>query len=144
MDRMESEIFNSNHPLLTHIILWRRYVDDVICIWNGTHKLIQQFLDFINSLYPSIEFTLEIGGEKLNFLDLTITIEDDKYNFEIYQKPTATDTTIHGSSFCPLSHKLAAYYYFIHGLVLIPLSDEAFNKELLIIKHIAGKNNDQH
>ena len=46
----EEELFQSGHPLLDHVFLWRRYVDDVFCIWTGPIHAIQDFLDFLNSL----------------------------------------------------------------------------------------------
>ena len=33
----------------------------------------------------------------------------NKLKFNIYRKPTTTDTTIHADSHHPLSHKMAAY-----------------------------------
>lgn len=140
MDRMEHEIFQSDHPLLTYVALWRRYVDDVLCVWTGPNELLQPFLDFINSIYPTIEFTMEVGGTRINFLDLTINIEENKYTFNIYRKPTATDATIHGSSLCPISHKIAAYNYYIHRLVSLPLTPEAITNETQLIKHLAKVN----
>jgi len=48
-----------------------RYVDD-ICTAVSPSKidnLLQQF----DSFHPCLQFTLEIGGEKLDFLDTTIS-----------------------------------------------------------------------
>jgi len=103
MNRVENEIFSSNSPLLQHVHYWCRYVDDVLCLWHGNTEQLTDFLHFINSsLYPSIKFTLEVGGSSINFLDLTITLANNRHYFEIYRKPTHTDTLIHGLSFHPL------------------------------------------
>ena len=83
---------------------------------------------------------MEIGGSVINFLDLTISIEGNEFIYDIYRKPTTTDFTIHGSCYWPLSHKLAAYHYFVNRLVSIPLSPFAFNKVVSIIKYLARKN----
>ena len=91
----------SGHPFLNHISMWHRYVDDIFCIWAGPVDSIQSFLDFRNDLYPSENFFIEIGGENMNFPDITITTLPNKLVFEIYRKTTTTDTLIHGSSFCP-------------------------------------------
>ena len=89
--------------------VWRRYVDDILCVWHGPGELIEQFLSLLNSFFPSIKFTVEIGGAQIKFLDLTISISNNnEYTYDIYRKPTTTDITVHGSSFCPLPHKLAA------------------------------------
>jgi len=130
MSGYEEELFHSGHPLLDHVFLWRRYVDDVFCIWTGPVNAIQDLVDFLNSLYPSIEFTLEVGGSRINFLDLTITSLFSGFKFAIFRKNTTTDILIHGSLFCPFSHKYAAGHYFIHHLVSLPLSPSAFAKEV--------------
>jgi len=53
MSKFESELFQSDHPLLPHIVTWRRYVDDVLCVWNGPTAHITDFLNHLNSLYPT-------------------------------------------------------------------------------------------
>ena len=64
----------------------------------------------------------------------------NKLKFNIYRKPTTTDTTIHADSHHPLSHKMAAYNSFIHRLLTIPLDDNDFRDELNVIKYIAVAN----
>jgi len=49
--------------------LWWRYRDDVIDVWTeGLEKLLE-FTDYINSLYPTIKFTVEHSQHSLNVLD---------------------------------------------------------------------------
>ena len=74
MSKFESELFQSDQSLLSHTVTRRRYADDVFCARNEPTTLITHFLNFRNSLYPTIEFTVEVGGEKINFLDLTISL----------------------------------------------------------------------
>lgn len=101
MNRFERELFASQCMLMQYIGYWHRYVDDVLCLWTGSMEQLQEFFLFINSLYPSITFTLEVGGNSINFLDLSITLFEGKHEFEIFRKPTYTDITIDGSSYCP-------------------------------------------
>ena len=70
-------------------------VGDIFCIWDGPVESINEFLEFLNSFYTSIDFTVDIGGFKLNFLDLTLTLLSNQFNFEIYRKETTTDILIH-------------------------------------------------
>lgn len=140
MKRYEEELFSSNHHLLQHVVYWYRYVDDVLCLWNGTIPDLQDFITFLNNLYPTIKFTLEIGGGEISFLDLRVSIEQNTHTFGIFRKETSTDLTIHGSSYCPPSHKFAAFNCMIHRLISVPLSSHEFQKELSIIKHLANVN----
>lgn len=97
MSIFEEKVFNSQCMLLQYIVYWHRYVDDVLCLWTGSPDLLDEFLIFLNSLYPSIRFTLEVGGQSINFLDLTISLHEGKHDFEIYRKPTYTDIVINGN-----------------------------------------------
>jgi hypothetical protein len=56
--------------------LYKRFLDDLLILWNGT---LTQFTDFfveLNQLIPGITFTYEISKESGIFLDLHITISD--------------------------------------------------------------------
>ena len=68
--------------------LWWRYRDDIYDLWTqGTAKLLE-FTDFINSLYPTIKFTLVYSEVSLNVLDLTLTLVDGLIQTDVYTKPT--------------------------------------------------------
>ncbi len=53
-------------------ITWRRYIDDVLCIWPGSETELTDFINYINSKHPSIKFTYEHSHNTIDFLDLTI------------------------------------------------------------------------
>ena len=60
------------------IILYRRYVDDIICIESDADK----FFEFLNSRYPNIKFTFEKKVNKqISFLNVLIT--NDGINFAL-------------------------------------------------------------
>ena len=44
--------------------------------------------DFLNSLDSNLQFTIEIGGSELCFLDLNLTLTDNKIQTAVYSKPT--------------------------------------------------------
>jgi len=141
MDTLESDIFSSSHPVSKFAHYWYRYVHDVLCLWTGSTGELNHFLTFINSLYPTIQFTLEIGGQKINFLDLTIELQNGRHCFDIFPKPTHTDTLISGSSYHPVAHKHAAFLSMIHRLLSVPLSTTNFRNEVSTIKYLAKTNN---
>jgi len=89
MDYLENRLFETyNTP---QVLEWIRYVDDVLCVWEGSDAQLYEFLDLLNSLEPSITFTLEIGGDSINFLDLTISLH------------SSPSITLSLSSFLPVS-----------------------------------------
>ena len=68
--------------------LWWRYRDDIFDLWTqGTTKL-NEFTEFINSLYPTIKFTIVSSEISLNVLDLTLFLVDGFIQTDIYSKPT--------------------------------------------------------
>ena len=64
MRHLETTVFNSSNELLTHVGYWYRYVDDILCLWNGSFSQLNGFLAGLNSKFPSIKFTVKVGGDK--------------------------------------------------------------------------------
>lgn len=141
MNFFEQTILSSNNPYFRHVIFWYRYVDDILCLWNGTDRLLTSFLTWLNSQYPTINFTLEKEENKsINFLDITITRINSSLEFKIYRKPTYTDAIIPNSSNHPHNIKMSAFHSFIDRLINIPLTKSNYNEELNIILEIAANN----
>ena len=139
MDNLEHKIHE--HPLSKNFIYWYRYVDDILACFIGTDRQLNSFLNYINNLHQNIKFTIEIEQDhSINFLDLTISIKNNKHDFKIFHKPSYTDITIHNTSNHPFSHKISAYNSFVHRLINTPMSEENYNLELNLIKQIAVNN----
>ena len=78
---------------------WLRYVDDTFVIWNKGRDKLLDFLEHLNSIRPSIQFTMELEEDrKLPFLDVMVTRRDDRLSTSVYRKQTHTDRYIHFSS----------------------------------------------
>jgi len=72
MDDLEKKALNG---LMFDIPLYYRYVDDIaMAVPCQNTKTV---LDTFNSIHPRLQFTMEIGGKKLNFLDITMTLNKD-------------------------------------------------------------------
>lgn len=142
MNKLETEhVMSQKNPYFKHIVYYHRYVDDVLIAWKGTDRQLTSFITYMNKIHEKIKFTLEKEiDQSLNFLDLTITRNNEKHDFKIYRKPTYTDTTIHATSNHTKSHKHAAFHAMIHRLVNTPLNKQNYNQELKTIKIIAQNN----
>ena len=99
MEFFESELVN-RLPLKP--AFWRRYVDDIICIWQHDIESFQPFLDWLNRLSPSIKLSVEwevldedLGIAKLPFLDVLIHRSSSSVNFSVYRKPSHCHMYIH-------------------------------------------------
>ena len=86
---------------------WKRYVDDT-CTALPSHR-IDEFLNHLNSVEPSIQFTVEVESNgRLPFLDVLLEHEEDgSISTTVYRKPTHTDRYLDFSSHHPLAHKIA-------------------------------------
>ena len=83
---------------------WFRYVDDTLSSWAHGLENLHRFLEHINSLHPSIKFTLE--NKTILFLDVLLVIQEDgSLGHKVYRKPTHTDRYLHYKSFHHLSIK---------------------------------------
>jgi len=92
--------------------IYYRYVDDILMV---AHKEdLHQILGIFNSFHDRLQFTLEVGIEnRINFLDVSVGLDDGRIIFDRYEKPTNTGRYINFYSQHPLSQKRSI----IHGLV---------------------------
>ena len=58
---------------------------------------------------------MEVGGDAINYLDLTVSFSNFKHEFNVWET-TTTDTSIPGDSFTLLFYKLAAFASMAHRL----------------------------
>ena len=91
-----------------HPLLWLRFLDDVLMLWNGDQDQLQQFLTHLNNQMTQINFTMTSSQQSTTFLDLEIykghrfrraAILDTK----LYVKPTNPQTFLHYNSLPPPS-----------------------------------------
>jgi hypothetical protein len=78
----QNKIFEilTNHNILGYF----RYVDDILIVFNSNKTNIQEVFKAFNDLSPSIKFTMETeSNNQINFLDITIHKETDKFTFNI-------------------------------------------------------------
>ena len=59
-----------NYP--TKPLLWKRYIDDILCIWPRPQPELDYFLQYLNEAHPTIKFTHESSTSSIDFLDITI------------------------------------------------------------------------
>ena len=88
--------------------------------------MLKRFVYLVNILDPSLNFTVEIGGKRLKFLDLLITLENGKLFTTVYSKPTDGHLYLHDSSCHPKGVKRAVQYGTALRLRRICSSDHEF------------------
>jgi hypothetical protein len=128
-----------------NICNYLRYVEDIILVYDTTITNITTVLNQFNNITTNLIFTAEQeSNNQLNFLDLTIHRQQDKFGFNIYRKPTITDHIIPDDSCHPSEHKLSAIRYLTHRMQTYPLNEADRLKETHTIQQILRANNYGH
>ena len=69
MGSLEPILMKEGEP---HILLWKRFIDDIFIAWMGTKEQFLNFMERINSIHHSIKFTHECSETETTFLDITL------------------------------------------------------------------------
>ncbi|XP_077116947.1 uncharacterized protein LOC143773356 [Ranitomeya variabilis] len=101
----ESHIFPSGN-LRTGLVFWRRFIDDVLFIWNGPMIELDFFISNLNNNTFGLEFTPTISNTSINFLDLNIYIKNDQIFTKCFRKEVDSNSFI-GMTSCHLPVWLA-------------------------------------
>jgi hypothetical protein len=118
-----------------------RYVDDILVVYNTEITDMQDVLDHFSMITPTIQFTIEEEQDsKINFLDIHISKTNKNTSFDIFRKPTATDTIIPKGSCHPAEHKLGAIRYLQNRNATYLVTPESRLKETKTIDHILQAN----
>ena len=68
-----------------------RYSDDCLALWTGPFEKLELFLTFLNSIDSNLQFNKEVDRNELFFLDLKLTLKDNKIRLEFtVNQPIAT------------------------------------------------------
>ena len=86
MPSIEKEILRQsvNIPLT-----WKRFIDDVFCLWDTNKEEIEHFIKQANLYHPTIKFTAEVSQLETTFLDTTV------YKGERFEKESILDVRTH-------------------------------------------------
>ena len=58
--------------------LFGRYIDDCLGATSCTKEELERCIGFVNSFHPALKFTWEISEASVNFLDINISVQDNK------------------------------------------------------------------
>jgi len=69
-----------------------RYVDDIL--FEAPNDLLDKIAETFNSFHDRLKFTMEIRtNDRINFLDVTLIIENNVITFDHYKNPPIPDDT---------------------------------------------------
>ncbi|OCT57250.1 hypothetical protein XELAEV_18003760mg [Xenopus laevis] len=98
---LEDTLVYNNHLFKSHSLLYLRYIDDFLLIWEGSRNSLDLFHQFLNHLENTLKCTVVSDKLSLSFLDVLITMEGDKLKTSLYRKSTDKNNFLHFASFHP-------------------------------------------
>ena len=110
MGALEETILSASRPQPS---MYMRYIDDCFCVWPHNPDDLTEYFDFINTVHPTIKFTIERTDNfdspgQLPFLDTLIKISPNgHFTTELYVKPVAAPIILPFDSAQPFKTKKA-------------------------------------
>ena len=121
---------------------WFRYVDDSHACLKKEH--VHEFHQHLNSINPSIQFTVELedtAEQGLPFLDTIATGSGTRIEVNVYRKSTHTDRYLDFNSHHPMCHKRSVVSTLLRRAKNIPSTQEGKRKETKRVKSVLRENN---
>ena len=128
MGVLEQKILENCPPnLREHIYLWKRFIDDILIVWTDSWDTFKDFFNYLNNFHETMKFyepCYDQNSNSCNFLDLKISVEEGKFQTDLYRKPTDKPRALLPSSAHPTHIPSNIVYSMAFRLVRICSSEE--------------------
>ena len=82
-------VFGSDQELLQKIVTWKRFINDVFMLFRGSESECENLVNWLNGLLPGVvKSKYEYSNQKIEFLDLEISIENGLLKTNLFKKST--------------------------------------------------------
>ena len=79
-------------------------------IWTESENELEGFLQRLNAFHPNLKFTQEKSKVSINFLDVTVSINGEEFETDLYCKPTNCHQFLEFNSAHPIHNKKSIVY----------------------------------
>ena len=107
MDRVEQDFLETQE---LQPFLWLRYIDDICYIWTHGKEELKKFMEKVNNFTPNLRFTYESSEKSISFLDLVITVSEQKLKTTLHIKSTDCHQYLHYASSHPEHTKCSVVF----------------------------------
>lgn len=118
---------------------WNRYLDDCFIVWNSGDNNLKTFKEILNELNPDIKFTAEESLDRISYLDILLTKQDEVIMTDIFYKTTDTHQYLHFNSCHPRHTKRAIPYNLARKICTIVNSETVKIQRLHQLKQFLMK-----
>ena len=80
---------------------WLRFIDDIVFICTRGREELKKFMKKFNNFTPNLRFTYECSEKGISFLDLIITVSEQKLKTTLHIKSTDRHQDLHYASSHP-------------------------------------------
>ena len=92
MDRVEQDLLETQE---LQPLLWLRFTDDIIFIWTHRIEELKTFIGKFNNFTPNLRFAYKSSEKSISFLDLIITVSEQKMKTTSHIKSTDRHQYLH-------------------------------------------------
>lgn len=92
MAKWEEDVVDA--PRRSEVLLWARYINDILLLWDGCESELQNFMTSLNDNNRGIRFNFEASRDTIHFLDLKIQIVEDHFVTSTHFKVTDRNSYI--------------------------------------------------
>ena len=115
--------------------LFLRYVDDCFALFTNFESA-DLFLKCLNSLHPSIQFTIERGNQCMPFLDVNVEINSHAFVTSVFRKLTHTGVFLNYHAVAPTAWKKGVILSLLYRAKMICSSVSTLNTEISKLRNM--------
>jgi len=115
--------------------LWKRYIDDIFCIWPFSLSELEIFIVHLNSIDPHIKITATHSTSEVDFLDCTVFKSFDYISTKVFFKSTNNLQLLHPKSYHPIHTFKGIIKAQLLRYIRLSSSYNDFQRSYLLLKH---------
>uniref|UniRef100_A0A803JG97 Reverse transcriptase domain-containing protein n=1 Tax=Xenopus tropicalis TaxID=8364 RepID=A0A803JG97_XENTR len=97
----ETHVFGGDVSGIDHVVVYRRYIDDLLFVWDGTEEHFNDFVKGLNNMALNLKFTSACNANQIVYLDLSLTIKEGEIETTVYTKPCSGNSLLSADSCYP-------------------------------------------
>lgn len=117
-----------------------RYIDDIFFVSMNGEESLKLFMNHMNNYHDTIKFKFNWSTEEVDFLDVTVKLNDGIIQTDLYTKPTDKHQYLFFTSCHPSASKKGIPYGQALRTRWICSEDELFEKRANELKNYLGYN----